>query len=146
MRFDESADLQLLEEQARHDGLTCAGIVGKQEPNARQAHEVVVDGLKLVRQRIDAGDRERKIRVVLVGEPKPSGLNAEAETRRVAVEWLALWRSIEELELVEPQDALVDLPGLLARAYDFDHVTERRDDEDFDRLRKHRPADHDAWL
>jgi hypothetical protein len=34
-------------------------------------------------------------------------------------------RCIEELELVEAQDTLVDLPGLLARAYDFDHVTER---------------------
>jgi hypothetical protein len=46
---------------------------------------------------------------------------------------------IEELELVEAQDTLVDLSGLLARAYDFDHVTERRDHEHFDRLRKHRP-------
>ena len=40
----------------------------------------------------------------------------------------------------------MDLSGLLARAYDFDHVTERRDDEHLDGLRKHRPADDDAWL
>ena len=53
---------------------------------------------------------------------------------------------IEKLELVEAQDTLVDLSGLLARAYDFDHVTERRDDEHLDGLRKHRPPDDDAWL
>jgi hypothetical protein len=65
----------------------------------------------------------------------------QAEARRIAVEWLALGRRVEELKLVEPQHALMDLSGLLARAYDFDHVTERRDDEHLDRFRKHRPAD-----
>jgi hypothetical protein len=48
--------------------------------------------------------------------------------------------------LVETQDTLVHLPGLLASPYDFDHVTERRDDEHLDGLRKHRPADDNAWL
>ncbi len=142
--LDEAADLQLLEEQARHDRLARAGVVGEQEADARQAHEVVVDGLELVRQRIDAGDRERKVRVVLVGEPETRGFDAKAEARRVAVEWLALGRRIEELELVEAQDTLVDLSGLLAGADDLDHVTERRDDEHLDGLRKHRPADDNA--
>ena len=99
-----------------------------------------------MRQWVDAGDGEGKVWVVLVGESETCGFDAKAEARRVAVEWLALGCRIEELELVEPQDALVDLPGLLARAYDFDYVTERRDDEHLDRLRKHRPADNDAWL
>ena len=54
--------------------------------------------------------------------------------------------SPSELELVEAQDTLVDLAGLLACAYDFDHVTEGRDDKHFDGLGKHRPADDDAWL
>jgi hypothetical protein len=34
-------------------------VVGQEEPGARHAHEVVVDGLKLVRQWIDAGDGSR---------------------------------------------------------------------------------------
>jgi hypothetical protein len=34
-------------------------VVGQEEPDARQAHEAVVDGLKLVRQWIDAGDGSR---------------------------------------------------------------------------------------
>ena len=41
--------------------------------------EVAVDRLKLVRQRIDAGDREREEGIVLVGQPQPMGLDAQAE-------------------------------------------------------------------
>ena len=80
--LDEAADLQLLEQQARHDRLAGAGVVGQQEADARQLQEVVVDGLELVRQRIDAGDREREVRVVLVGEPQARGLDAEPEAQR----------------------------------------------------------------
>ena len=60
------------------------------------------------------------------------------------LEWLALRRRIEELELVEAQDALVDLSGLLARAYDLDHVAERGDDQHLDGLRKHRSPNSNA--
>ena len=44
--------------------------------------EVVVDGLELVRQRIDAGDGEGEVGVVLVGEPQAHGLDAQAEAAR----------------------------------------------------------------
>ena len=62
-----------------HDRLAGAGVVGEQEADARQLQEVVVDRLELVRQRIDAGDREREVRVVLVGQAEARGLDAEAE-------------------------------------------------------------------
>ena len=88
--LDQAADLQLLEQQARHDRLAGAGIVGQQEADARQFQEVVVDRLQLVRQRIDAGDREREERVVLVGQAEPVGFDAEAEQAGVAVKWLLL--------------------------------------------------------
>ena len=84
--LDQAAGLQLLEEQAGHDRLAGAGVVGEEEADARQLEEVVVDRFELVRQRIDAGDREREVRVVLVGEPEPVGLDAEAEQGRVAIE------------------------------------------------------------
>jgi hypothetical protein len=119
---------------------------GEEEPDAWQAHEVVVNRLELVRQWVNPGYREGKVWVVLVSESETCGFDAKAEARRVPVEWLALGRRLEGVELVEAQDALVDLSRLLARAYDFDHVTERRDDEHLDRLRKHRPADDNAWL
>jgi hypothetical protein len=86
VRFTSPPDLQLLEQQSGHDGLPRARIVGEQEADAGQPHEVVVDGLELVRQRIDPGDREREVQVVLVGEREPCSLDAEAEPRRVAVE------------------------------------------------------------
>jgi hypothetical protein len=97
-----------------------------------------------VRQWVDARDGEGKVWVILVSEAQARSLNTEAEARRVAVEWLALGRRIEELELVEAQDTLVDLSGFLARTYDFDHVTERRDDEHLDGLGKYRATDDDA--
>ena len=101
--------------------------------------EVVVDRLELVRQRVDAGDGEREVGVVLVGEAEAHGLDAEAEARRVAVERLALGRRVEDGRAARGEDALVDLSGLLARADDLDSLTERRDDEHLDRLGKTGP-------
>ncbi len=50
--------------------------------------QVVVDGFKLMRQRVDAGDGQREVGVVLVGQSQPHGLDAQAEPRGVPVEWL----------------------------------------------------------
>ena len=87
--LDQAADLQLLEQQPRHDRLAGARVVGEQEADAGQLEEVVVDRLELVRQRIDAGDREREVRVVLVGQAEALGLDAQAESAGIAVERLA---------------------------------------------------------
>ena len=67
-----------------------------------------------MREWVNAGDREGKVWVVLVSEPETSGFDAKSKSGRVPVEWLALGRRIEEVELVEAQDALVDLSTLLA--------------------------------
>ena len=104
VRRTKPASLQLLEQQPRHDRLARAGVVGQQEADAGQLEEVVVDRLELVRQRIDAGDREREVGVVLVGEPEPLGFDAEAEQRRVAVEGLAQGRTAELRELSRGED------------------------------------------
>ena len=85
VRRTSPRSLQFLEQQPRHDRLARAGVVGQEEADARQLEEVVVDGLELVRQRIDPGDREREVGVVLVGEPEPLGLDAEPEENGVAV-------------------------------------------------------------
>ena len=86
--LDQAANLQLLEQQAGHDRLAGAGVVGEQEADARQLEEVVVDRFELVRQRIDAGDGEREVGVVLVGQAEAHGLDAEAEACGIAVERL----------------------------------------------------------
>jgi hypothetical protein len=66
---------------------------------------------------------------VLRSVTPPSFFDSRAEARWVTVKWLAFGFRFEELELVEAQDTLVDLSGLLSRTYDFDHVAQRRDDE-----------------
>ena len=91
-----------------HDRLAGAGVVGEQEPDARQLEEVVVDRFELVRQRIDAGDGEREVRVVLVGQAEPLGLDAEAEQRRVAVERLARRGNLQLCQVVLCQDGIPD--------------------------------------
>ena len=70
----QAAQLQFADEQARHDGLAGAGVVGEQEADAGELQQVVVDGLKLVRQRIDARDGEAEVRVELVGDAQRVGL------------------------------------------------------------------------
>jgi hypothetical protein len=50
----EAAQFQLADEQARHDGLARAGVVGQQKAYACQLEQVVVDRFELMRQRIDA--------------------------------------------------------------------------------------------
>jgi hypothetical protein len=50
--------------------LPAPGIVGEQEADARQLQEVVVDRLELVGQRVDAGDGQGEVGVVLVRQPR----------------------------------------------------------------------------
>ena len=66
--LDESAELEFAKQEPRHDRLAGARVVGEQEPHARQLEKVVVDGLRLVRQRIDPGDRQAEVGVELVGD------------------------------------------------------------------------------
>ena len=82
----EAAELQLADEQARHDRLAGAGVVGQQEADARELEQVVVDRFELVRQRIDARDRETEVRIELVGDAERVGLKPKAEQAAVAVE------------------------------------------------------------
>ncbi len=82
----EAAQLELADEQARHDRLARAGVVGQQEAHARELEQVVVDRFELVRQRIDARDREAEVGIELVGDAERVGLEAEPEQASVAVE------------------------------------------------------------
>ncbi len=53
---DEAARFEFLQEQAGHNRFAGPWIVGQKKANARQLHEVTVDGFKLMRQWIDASD------------------------------------------------------------------------------------------
>ncbi len=123
--LDQAADLQFLEEQAGHDGLAGAGVVGQQEPDAGQLEEVVVDGFELVRQRVDAGDGEREVGVVLVGQRQAQGLDAQAEMQRIAVEGRLLRANLEAGELGGVQDGLIYAARVEALAHQFHRCPQR---------------------
>ena len=72
--------------QPAHDGLAGPRVVGDQEPDAGLGEQMAVDGIHLVRQRIDLGDRDGEVRVVLVGQPNAMGLGGQPEMGGVAVE------------------------------------------------------------
>ena len=84
--FDEPAQLQLPDQEAGHDGLAGAGVVGEQEAHRGQLEEVVVDRFELVGQGIDAGDGQPEAGVELVGDAEGVGLEPEAQEPAVAVE------------------------------------------------------------
>ena len=50
--FDQPAQLELADQEAGHDRLAGAGVVGQQEAHARQLEEVFVDRFELMRQRV----------------------------------------------------------------------------------------------
>ena len=82
----EAAQFQLADEQARHDRLSGPGVVSEQEAHASELEQVVVDGFELVRQRIDAGDRQTEIGIELVGDAEGVRLESESQQASVAVE------------------------------------------------------------
>ena len=119
----EAAKLQFADEQAGHDRLAGAGVVGEQEPDARELEQVVVDGLELVRQRIDTRDRETEVRVELVGDAEGVSLKAEAEQSAVAVEGVLRIEHREALQIVGVQCYLAEPFGV--RAHEADDPTRR---------------------
>ncbi len=64
---DYAAEFHLFEQQTGHDGFARAGIIGQQEAQARLLKHVIVNGLQLVWQGVDAGDTDRKLGVIGVG-------------------------------------------------------------------------------
>ena len=77
---------QLLDEQARHDGLAGAGIVGEQEAQRLARQHALVDGRDLVRQRLDERGVDGEHRIEQMRETDAMRLGDEPEQRAVAVE------------------------------------------------------------
>ena len=81
--FQVAAEHQLLDVQARHDRLARARVVGEQEPQRRPAEQLAVDGLDLVRERLQVGGVHREHRVEPAGHPDPQRLGGQLERRGV---------------------------------------------------------------
>ena len=82
----QPACLEFLQQKPSHDCLAGSRIVGQQKPDAREFQKVAVDRFKLVRQRIDASNRKRKERVVLVGQSQSMSLDPQPKQASVTVE------------------------------------------------------------
>ena len=105
VRSTRPRNLSSLMRQPGHDGLPGPRIVGNQEPDAGLGEQMAVDGIHLVRQRIDLGHGDGEVRVVLVGQPDAMGFGGKAEVGRVAVEGGQLAR-------LRDLDRAVELLGL----------------------------------
>ena len=79
----QAPELQLPDQEAGHDGLAGAGVVGQQEPDGGQLHEVLVDRFQLVGQRVHPGDGEAEVGVELVGDAQGVGLEGQLEEASV---------------------------------------------------------------
>ena len=104
-------------------------------------HEVAVDRLQLVRQRIDAGDRQREERIVFVGQTEAMGLDAEAKQSGIAVERLASAEIVRWSTWSGRQHRVVGQPSVHAAADQLDSAAQGNYRQDLDRLGQRRTAD-----
>ena len=84
--LDQAPELEFLDAQPAHDRLAGPGIVGDQKPDAGLREQMAVNGIHLVRQRIDLRHRDGEVRVVLEGQPDAVGFGGEPEMGRVAIQ------------------------------------------------------------
>ena len=80
---DRLPQLELLDQQAGHDRLARAGVVGQQEAQPRLRQHLPVDRLDLVRQGADARQADRELPVPGPGEPDAGGLDQQADLLRI---------------------------------------------------------------
>lgn len=132
---DEAASLQLLEKEAGHDGLPGPRVVGEEKADAGQAEEIVVDGLELVRQRIDTRDGKGEERIVFVGQAEAVGFDAEPEQTCIAVEGLLVGGDGQAGQLIRRQEGVVCQAGLQSPADDLDGISERNEGKHLHRFR-----------
>ena len=84
--LEVAAGDQLLDEEAGHDGLAGARIVGEEEAQGRAGQHGLVDGGDLVGKGLDVGGVDGQQGVEEVGEADALGLGDEAEKGAVAIE------------------------------------------------------------
>ncbi|MBF8306153.1 MAG: hypothetical protein HW398_1341, partial [Acidobacteria bacterium] len=81
--FGEPAQFQFLDQQARHDGLAGARIVGEQEAAPRRFQQVIVNRVELVRQGIDPRNGKAEVGVVFLRQRNAERFDAEFDEPRV---------------------------------------------------------------
>jgi len=111
-----AADHQLLDEQAGHDRLAGAGVVGEQKVQGLAWQHLLVHRRDLMRQRHDVGGADREQRVEEVGELDAARLAYQTEEGPVGRERPCLAGGLDgERRLVVPiEDLLADVAAVVA--------------------------------
>ena len=96
--LDGLAELHLLDEQAGHDGLAGAGIVGEQEAQPGLRQHLHVDRLDLVRKRADAGEADGELagrarKRAGCGPTRPTSAGRPPEPEQRPLGWMRQTRS-----------------------------------------------------
>ena len=114
--LDVAPDEELLDEEARHDGLARTRVISQQEPERLARQELAVDRRDLVRQRLEHRGVDGEERVEEVGEADPEGLGDQAEQGPVPVEGEGRTRGLDlQARLIVPVEELLSDPaGLVA--------------------------------
>jgi hypothetical protein len=76
---DDAAGLQFFQDQAGHDGLAQAGVVGQEEADAGEGEDVAVDGVHLVGEEVHLGDADGVVGVKGVGQAHAGRFGEEEE-------------------------------------------------------------------
>src|SRR5207237_518671 len=66
----EPTELEFADQKTSHHRFAGPRVVSQQKADASELQQVIVDGLKLMREWIDARDRKGEVRVELVGNSK----------------------------------------------------------------------------
>ena len=78
-----SPELEFLDEEAGHNRFTRARVVGEQEAQSRLWQHLKIDRLDLVGQSADAGQTDRELAIISVGEMDTGRLNQESQPFRI---------------------------------------------------------------
>ena len=77
---------QLLDQEAGHDGLAGAGIIGQQKAQRLARQHLAIDGGDLVRQRLDQRRVDRQVGIEKVGKPDAQRLRSQPQQMTVPIE------------------------------------------------------------
>jgi hypothetical protein len=141
--LEYSTEEQFLDQEPGHDRLARPRVVGEQESDSRQRKEIPIDGLDLVRKRIDDAGVDRKEGVELVSDADALGLGAEEEKPGIAVERMLLSSNLDERgEFLCSQRTLHQPAGLEPNPFDQRLAAEGGDALDLNEFGRLQTGDH----
>ncbi len=83
---DDPTEFEFLQEQADHNRLACAGVVGQQKTQTRLPEHMIIDRFQLVREGINPGQTHGKLGIEGVSQADAGGFGGQAKAGRIATE------------------------------------------------------------